>query len=84
MRPENAEWLFWCACMSAHELPSCQASAVKNARPSSSAQIVALARAHLSWMGVLDDRWAETMLRPPWAVVHRFLHLEWRSGGPAL
>lgn len=53
--------------------PSCQASAMKTARPSSSAQTVALARAHLTWMGVLDDRWAETMLRPPWAAVHRVL-----------
>jgi methyltransferase (TIGR00027 family) len=46
---------------------------VKNARPSSSAQTVALARAHLNWIGVLDDPWAETMLRPPWAAVHRVL-----------
>jgi methyltransferase (TIGR00027 family) len=46
---------------------------VKRARPSSSAQTVALARAHLTWIGVLDDPWAETMLRPPWAAVHRVL-----------
>lgn len=35
--------------------------------------MVALARAHLTWRGVLEDPWAETMLRPPWAVAHRIL-----------
>jgi len=35
-------------------------------KPSTSAQQVALARAHLTWIGVLDDPWAETMLRSPW------------------
>ncbi len=35
-------------------------------KPSISAQQVAWARAYLTWMGVLDDPWAETMLRSPW------------------
>ena len=41
--------------------------------PSASAQHVALARAHLTWMGILDDPWAESMLRPRWARVARSL-----------
>jgi methyltransferase (TIGR00027 family) len=41
--------------------------------PSSTAQHVALARAHLTWMGVVDDQLAETMLRPRWARMARAL-----------
>jgi len=43
--------------------------AVRDAKPSSSAQTVTLVRAHLTWVGVLDDPWAETMLRPRWRVM---------------
>ena len=35
-------------------------------KPSTSAQQVAWARAHLTWTGILDDPWAETMLASPW------------------
>jgi methyltransferase (TIGR00027 family) len=41
--------------------------------PSSSAQNVAMVRAHLTWLGILDDRWARPMLRPRWAVMERAL-----------
>jgi methyltransferase (TIGR00027 family) len=46
---------------------------MQHSRPSSSAQHVALARAHLTWMGLLEDCHAETMLRPPWAALGRAL-----------
>ena len=36
-------------------------------RTSRSAALVALARVHLDWMGVVDDPLAEQMLRPGWA-----------------
>jgi len=34
---------------------------------SRSATLVALARTHLNWMGVIDDPFAQRMLRPDWA-----------------
>lgn len=46
---------------------------VKASKPSTSARRVAVARSHLTWMGVVDDPWAETMLRPPLAAVGRAL-----------
>lgn len=39
---------------------------MSSAKPSTSAQQVTLARAHLSSLGILDDPWAEKMLAPPW------------------
>src|SRR5207244_4775502 len=50
-----------------------RAARLEVTKPSSSAQHVALARAHLTWAGILDDRWAETMLRPGWARVAQVL-----------
>ncbi|CAN5785744.1 hypothetical protein BH24ACT3_BH24ACT3_12390 [soil metagenome] len=44
-----------------------------DAKRSSSAQAVALARAHLTWTGVLDDHLAESMLRPKLALAARVL-----------
>jgi methyltransferase (TIGR00027 family) len=44
--------------------------------PSSTAQNVALARSHLTWRGILDDRYAAAMLRPRWALMDRMLR--WR------
>jgi methyltransferase (TIGR00027 family) len=38
-----------------------------------SAQNIALARAQLTWMGIVDDPWAETFLRPGWARLGRGL-----------
>lgn len=38
--------------------------AVRDTKPSASAQAVALARAHLHWIGVIDDPWAEDFLTP--------------------
>jgi methyltransferase (TIGR00027 family) len=46
---------------------------VRRSTPSSTAQNVALARAHLTWLGILDDRWAVTMLRPRWALMEKAL-----------
>lgn len=46
---------------------------MRRSSPSSTAQNVALARSHLTWLGILDDRWAETMLRPKWAVLDKVL-----------
>jgi hypothetical protein len=37
-----------------------------NGKPSTSAQQVAWIRAYLMSIGVIDDPWAESMLRPPW------------------
>lgn len=48
---------------------------VRKAKPSSTAQNVALARAHLTWLGVLDDRHAAPMLRPLWAWTDRLLRV---------
>lgn len=48
---------------------------VRKAKPSSTAQNVALARAHLTWLGVLDDRLAAPMLRPLWAWTDRMLRV---------
>jgi methyltransferase (TIGR00027 family) len=42
---------------------------------SRSATLVALARAHLHWMGVIDDPFAEQMLRPGWAGAASMLRL---------
>ena len=50
-------------------------------RPSLSAQQVALARAHLTWRGVLDDDWAVSMLDSPWRGVERLLRLPLLSRG---
>jgi methyltransferase (TIGR00027 family) len=41
---------------------------VREAKPSATAQHVALARAHLTEFGVLDDDLAQSMLRRPWAI----------------
>jgi len=46
---------------------------VRRTTPSSTAQNVALARSHLTWLGILDDRFAASMLRPRWAVLGRVL-----------
>jgi methyltransferase (TIGR00027 family) len=46
---------------------------VRKSKPSSTAQNIALARAHLTWQGILDDPWAETMLRPWWATMGKAL-----------
>lgn len=46
---------------------------MRSATPSSTAQNVALVRSHLTWLGVLDDHWAATMLRPRWAALDRVL-----------
>jgi methyltransferase (TIGR00027 family) len=46
---------------------------VRRSAPSSTAQNVALARAHLTWLGILDDPFAATMLRPGWALMDRAL-----------
>ncbi|GAB1510782.1 class I SAM-dependent methyltransferase [Actinophytocola sp. KF-1] len=46
---------------------------MRKSSPSSTAQNVALARAHLTWLGVLDDRFAAAMLRPAWASMARAL-----------
>ena len=32
-----------------------------------------MVRSHLTWSGVLDDRWAATMLRPRWVLLDRVL-----------
>jgi methyltransferase (TIGR00027 family) len=40
-------------------------------KPSASAQQVALVRAHLTWRGVLEDTYAQSMLRPPWRELAR-------------
>jgi methyltransferase (TIGR00027 family) len=49
---------------------------MRRSTPSSTAQNVALVRSHLTWLGILDDRWAEAMLRPRWALLGR--SLRWR------
>jgi O-methyltransferase involved in polyketide biosynthesis len=46
---------------------------VRRSAPSSTAQNVALARSHLTWLGILDDPWAKTMLRPKWALLDKVL-----------
>jgi len=43
--------------------------------PSSTAQSVAMARAHLTRLGVIDDPYAEAMLRLPWRVTAAALRL---------
>jgi methyltransferase (TIGR00027 family) len=43
------------------------------ATPSSTAQHIALARAHLTWRGILNDPYAEGMLHPRWARIDRAL-----------
>ena len=43
--------------------------------PSSTAQSVAMARAHLTRLGVIDDPYAEAMLRLPWRVTAKALRL---------
>lgn len=48
--------------------------------PSSTAQNVALVRSHLTWLGILDDRFATAMLRPRWAVLARMLRLRPMAG----
>jgi methyltransferase (TIGR00027 family) len=48
---------------------------VRKAKPSSTAQNVALVRAHLTWLGIIDDRFAAPMLRPLWASTDRLLRL---------
>lgn len=53
--------------------------AVKDDRPSASAQHVALTRAHLHRLGAVEDPYARGMLRPPWAVADRALRLVPRS-----
>ena len=42
--------------------------------PSTSAELAALARAHLTSKGILDDPWAQTMLRFPWREVAQVSH----------
>jgi methyltransferase (TIGR00027 family) len=46
---------------------------VRDSKPSASAQQVALVRAHLTSVGVLDDPLAATMLRSPWRELERLL-----------
>lgn len=46
---------------------------MRNSKPSSTAQNIALARSHLTWLGILDDPWAEGMLRPWWATMGKAL-----------
>lgn len=46
---------------------------MRSGTPSSTAQNVALARSHLTWLGILDDRFAAPMLRPRWALMGRVL-----------
>jgi methyltransferase (TIGR00027 family) len=46
---------------------------MRRSSPSSTAQNVAMVRSYLTWLGVIDDRWAATMLRPRWAVLDRML-----------
>lgn len=46
---------------------------MRTSTPSSTAQNVALARSHLTWLGVLADPVAESMLRPRWAAVGKAL-----------
>jgi methyltransferase (TIGR00027 family) len=41
---------------------------VRGPKPSATAQFVALARPHLTELGMLDDDLARSMLRPPWAL----------------
>ena len=53
---------------------------MRKSTPSSTAQNVALARSHLTWLGVLDDRFAASMLRPAWASMDRALRLPVVSG----
>jgi methyltransferase (TIGR00027 family) len=49
------------------------AGAVRRSTPSSTAQNVALARSYLTWLGVLDDPFAQAMLRPRWALMDKVL-----------
>lgn len=53
---------------------------MRRSAPSSTAQNVALVRAHLTWLGILDDPFAESMLRPSWAWLERALRLPVLSG----
>jgi methyltransferase (TIGR00027 family) len=46
---------------------------MRDSKPSSSAQTVALARAHLHWAAIVDDPWAERMLMPRRRVAARAL-----------
>lgn len=48
---------------------------VRRSTPSSTAQNVALVRAHLTWRGILDDRFAQAMLRPRWVMLGKALRL---------
>jgi methyltransferase (TIGR00027 family) len=61
-------------------LPICDPDVVRRSAPSSTAQNVALARAHLTWLGVLDDPYARTMLRPSWSWLDKALRLPVLSG----
>jgi len=49
----------------------CHSFGMRRSTPSSTAQNVALVRSHLTWLGVLDDRFAEGMLRPRWALLEK-------------
>lgn len=53
---------------------------MRRSAPSSTAQNVALVRAHLTWLGILDDPFARPMLRPSWAWLERALRLPLLSG----
>lgn len=48
---------------------------MRRGRASSSAQLVALARAHLTWLGVVDDPYAAEMLRAPFALAELALRV---------
>jgi methyltransferase (TIGR00027 family) len=53
---------------------------VHSSAPSATAQNVALARAHLTGAGILDDPYAAAMLRPRWALLYKALRLPVLSG----
>ncbi len=55
-----------------------------SAMPSSTAQSVAMARAHLTRLGVIDDPYAKAMLRLPWRVTASALRLPAAGAGQAL
>ncbi len=65
--------------VNAHRVPwvrSTQAVQVEHhSVASSTAQSVALARSQLTRLGVLDDPWAASMLRPTWKVADQLLRL---------
>lgn len=46
---------------------------MRKSKPSSTAQNIALARSHLTRLGILDDPFAEGMLRPWWATMGKAL-----------